>query len=187
MDLETVAQVIGFPSDQWHTHCHEISLAMVKKGVVEGRVARGGCSGIRGQHSWIIAGNDCYASDARIVDPTLWTYRDDVSEIWEGSYAQGWHSPHGQGSIWEYGRPPHPTGEIITLDSEGFSSFANTFLEMMGPLDYRGWAALLNSPVEGWPAAEIIDRCEDHPKLRALSPIDVVGMLTDRNPQGLYR
>jgi hypothetical protein len=40
--------------------------------------------------------------------------------------------------------------------------------------------------VEGWPAAEIIDAIYNTPELTTWVPIDIVGMLTDRNPKGLY-
>jgi hypothetical protein len=39
----------------------------------------------------------------------------------------------------------------------------------------------------GWPASEILVRfLEDHPDHEAVVPIDIVGMLTDLNPDGLY-
>jgi hypothetical protein len=51
--------------------------------------------------------------------------------------------------------------------------------------DRQGWSVLAHAPVGGWPAGEIIDAmCESG--LDAVIPIDIVGMVTDRNPQGLY-
>lgn len=39
---------------------------------------------------------------------------------------------------------------------------------------------------QNWPAAEIIAAIDDTKALSALVPIDILGMLTDRNPSGLY-
>lgn len=63
---------------------------------------------------------------------------------------------------------------------------AELFLDLCGPLDQKGWAELIHSPVEGWPAAEIIAAVDDTPELSTLIPVDILGMLTDRNPQGVY-
>jgi hypothetical protein len=39
----------------------------------------------------------------------------------------------------------------------------------------------------GWPAREVLEAFLDqHPTMAPLVPIDLVGMLTDRNPQELY-
>jgi hypothetical protein len=46
--------------------------------------------------------------------------------------------------------------------------------------------SLLGSPVHGWPAAEIVAAIADTPSLAAYVPIDLLGMLTDRNPGKLY-
>ena len=43
------------------------------------------------------------------------------------------------------------------------------------------------APVEDWPAGEIFAAMDDTEGLKALVPIDKLGMLTDRNPGGLYR
>jgi hypothetical protein len=40
---------------------------------------------------------------------------------------------------------------------------------------------------KGWPAAEIIGPMRDTRELRTTVPIDIAGMITDRNPGGLYR
>lgn len=58
---------------------------------------------------------------------------------------------------------------------------------MLGPLDRRAWHLLASqAPVLGWPAAEIIAAMDDTEELSAFVPIDRLGMLTDRNPGGLY-
>lgn len=57
---------------------------------------------------------------------------------------------------------------------------------MVGPLDRPGWMRLASCPVGGWPAAEVLAAMDDTPALQTLVPIDRLGMLTDRNPGGLY-
>ena len=173
------------PMEDWHGDCHAVSLAIIRAGLVEGRVARGSCTGVPSQHSWIALG-DCYDRYAPIIDPTLWCYRDDVDGIWTGSIDSGLHEPHGYGSIWAWGRPRHGDGPDIEIDHEGLSSEALSFLQLVEPLDLKGWSTLAHAPVLGWPAAEIIDRLADHPQISTHIPIDRVGMLTDRNPKGLY-
>jgi hypothetical protein len=153
----------------------------------DARVARGWCKGV-GVHSWAVIG-DPYSPDVVIVDPTLWSYDPDVEGIWVGTAKDGRHRPQGAGSIWEHGRPPEPVDEPIALTPKvPLSRFAQQFLaEMVGPLDYVGWMSLANSPVGGWPAAEIIAAMDDTQAVRAAIPMDILGMLTDRNPSGLYR
>jgi hypothetical protein len=181
-----VALTIGVPIETWHGQCHAISLAIVKAGLVPGgRVARGSCRGVGGQHSWIVNGRDCYDPKADIIDPTLWTYVPSVGSIWRGGPKTHKHTPHGAGSIWEWGRPVSGDGEPIEL--EGLSKRAQLFVDMLGPLDFRGWNMLFSAaPVEGWPAGEIIEAANKNRDLAGLIPIDRLGMLTDVNPQGLY-
>ena len=176
--------------DRWAQKCHSASLHLVRSGVLPptARVARGRCSGVMGQHSWVVVGDDVYAPDAQIVDPTLWSYDPDVSGIWYGSARDGRHRPHGTGLIWNYGRPGDPTGPIVRLTPKvQLSRRAAEFLAMLEPLDYNGWSVLAHAPVEGWPSDEILAAIDDTDALTALVPIDVLGMVTDRNPGGLYR
>jgi hypothetical protein len=201
IDEATRAEVerVLSPLSRWGARCHAASLELVRSGVLGGlaRVARGACDGVGGQHSWVVLGGDCYARDALIVDPTLWSYREDVDDVWFGSYEVGWHRPHGQGSIWQWGRPPRADemGEepLELTPRQPWSEEAVSFLAALGRLGLRGWVQLAHAPVEGWPAAEIIDAmCETpNPRLPEATlggyvPIDIVGMLTDRNPRGLY-
>ena len=176
------------PLDQWAARCHNASLTLVKSMVfAPARVARGFCKGVPGQHSWVVLGDDCYDDDATMVDPTLWSYDKTVKGVWVGSYRDGRHRPHGKGSIWKWGRPDYPTGPIVELTPRRpFSEEAQRFLEVLGPLDRRGWGILANAPVEEWPAGEIIDAIYHTEGLQVLPPIDHVGMLTDLNPNGLY-
>lgn len=181
--VSSVIDIKDYPAQ-----CHVASLQIVKSGVLgPSRVARGTCRGVGGQHSWVILGDNCYDDAARIVDPTLWSYDPTVSGLWIGSYRDGLHRPHGKGSIFAWGKPARGTGEIISLaEAALLSQAAEDFLDLLGPLDREGWMQLAHAPVEGWPAAEIIAAMYHTPQLIALLPIDVVGMVTDLNPSGLY-
>jgi hypothetical protein len=183
-----LAEAIEWPADghRWRGHCHEVSIAIVKARVFPvARVARGGGGNIPSQHSWVVLGDDVYDEDAVICDPTMFP------DVWYGTLRDGLHTPHGSGQIWAFGRPQ-------TAEEEGaepyrpsgydeLSDHARTFLELLGgELSLRGWHELAHYPVQGWPSKEIITMiCEDT-KLRAVVPIDIEGMVTDRNPQGLY-
>lgn len=182
------------PLENWAYQCHAASLQLVQSGVFApqfARVARGTAVGVFGQHSWIVVGQDVYDPRAIIVDPTLWSYRDDVTGIWIGMATTGWHLPHGGGAatIYDWGRPtPAEPGKAVALTpSKPFSPAAQRFLDRLGPLDHQGWMMLAShAPVAGWPAAEIIAAIADTKALAAVVPIDRLGMLTDRNPSGLY-
>jgi hypothetical protein len=188
------------PLEHWAHQCHAASSTLVQSGVLGAfaRVARGSCRGVGGQHSWVVVG-DPYDLQAPIVDPTLWSYDSSVVGVWYGRGASGRHLPHGSGSIWEWGRPEAAGGEIVSLTpARPFSAEARSFLELLGPLDLRGWIQLAHAPVEGWPAAEIIDAIcntrdprvgpeqKTNTTLASYVPIDIIGMLTDRNPGGAY-
>ena len=186
-----VAQLEAFlsPMTRWSQQCHAASLALVRSGLLPGsRVARGWASGVGGQHSWVVVGHDCYAPAALIVDPTMWSYRGTAPAIWIGTARAGIHVPqNGAGNIWTYGRPAPGNEPAIALTPKTpLSSGARAFLEQLGPLDSRGWLSLLGSPVRGWPAAEIVAAIADTPSLAAYVPIDLLGVLTDRNPGKLY-
>lgn len=171
---------LGGTLEAWSFQCHAASVQLVKSGVCgpDARVARGSARGVPGQHSWVALGNP-YDKATIVVDPTLPLYRSDVSEIYIGAPRKYGHTPHGAGSIWKAGKPTAGDGPIIELPGE-FSQEAQRFLDMLGPLDRKGWHELAHSPVLGWPAAEIIDRMYDNRELAALIPIDVIGMLTRR-------
>lgn len=176
------------PLDGWATQCHAASLKLVKHGELGVcRVARGACTGVGGQHSWVVLGDNCYDGHAVIIDPTLWSYDESVEGVWVGNYRDGRHRPHGKGSIWQWGRPPAATGPVVTLTPrEPFSRSARGFLEIMGPLDFEGWCLLAHAPVGAWPAAEILDAIEHTEGLSGRVPIDILGMITELNPKGLY-
>jgi hypothetical protein len=190
LTVADVEDAIGMPQARWARQCHGVSLAIVKSGVlapISARVARGTCKGVLGQHSWIVLGPDCYDPRAEILDPTLRSYVESVPVLWWGTARDRLHAPHGAGSIWNYGKPEPGDGPPIELaPAEPLSKAARVFLDLLGPLDARGWMRLANCPVGGWPAREIIAAMDDTPEARAFVPIDILGMVTDRNPGGLY-
>lgn len=175
--------------DGWKFQCHAASLEMIRTGLLpEGsRVARGACPGVPGQHSWVVLGHDCYDRDAWVLDATLWSYTKAQPYIYRGKAKTRPHRPHGSGSIWQFGRPADPVGPVIPL-GKTLSQDAEYFLKLAAPngLDYRGWQFLANAPIGGWPAAEIISAMADNPKLAVTVPVDILGMVTDRNPSNLY-
>lgn len=184
--IAEIEKAIDWPWQGWAQQCHAVSLHIVKSGVVgPSRVARGTCLGVGGQHSWVVLGMDCYAPNAKILDPTLWSYDASVSGLWWGSAKDGRHVPHGRGTIWAWGKP-HTTGEDPIPLGVPLSPPAQRFMDLIGPLDRRGWLMLADAPVEGWPAAEILAAMYRTPKLSAFVPIDKIGMLTMINPSGLY-
>lgn len=79
--IRRAKEILG-PLDRYHRNCHVASLHLVREGLGD-RVARGACRGVGNQHSWVVIG-DPYAP-AIIIDPTLWSYRSDVSGVFVGS------------------------------------------------------------------------------------------------------
>lgn len=184
--MEAVERVLA-PLDRWAFNCHGASATLVQSGVLGDRVrvARGWCENVIGQHSWVVCGWDCYDPRTPLIDPTLWSYDDEVEGIWTGTLASGKHVPHGSGRIWDWGRPDPPTETPMELNpSEPFSQSALDFLEQLGPLDERGWIELAHAPVEGWPAAEILNAIVEC--VGPFVPMDILGMLNDDDPTGLY-
>jgi hypothetical protein len=191
-ELIAQAQDILGDVDSYAHNCHGASLALVRAGIApKCRVARGSCQGVGGQHSWVVLGMDCYNTKATIIDPTLWSYCSDVHGIYVGDQRKHSHRPHGAGSIWKdtAGYPPF-AGDLRGIPlAVSVSRRAMSFLSILAPdghLDRRQWSFLASAPVGGWPAVEIITAMDDTPTLSPLVPIDRLGMLTDRNPGGLY-
>jgi hypothetical protein len=187
LTVEDVEEILGKPFASTAKNCHGVSLAIVKRGPFpQARVARGGCDGVGGQHSWVALG-DPYDDETPIIDATLWSYRPDIQGVYVGTLFDVGHQPHGYGSIFEWGKPEHQGGPDIDLTPTfELSEEAEEFLDLLGPLDRRGWATLAHAPVLEWPAGEIFAAMDDTPQLKALVPIDILGMTTDRNPGGLY-
>ncbi len=186
VDKNLIIEAIG-GLDKWAKRCHECSLAIVRSGLLpdNARVARGWCGSVDSQHSWVVLGNP-YGENTPIIDGTLWSYTNQAPRLFFNPKGNLQYTPHGAGSIWDYGRPDDRNGEVITL--AGLSKTAKDFLDIAGPLglDYMGWSVLAHAPVGGWPAKEIISAMYDDDRLSALVPIDVVGMITDKNPDELY-
>lgn len=184
------------PMPRWIHQCHAASVELLHSGEFDPcRVARGSCTGVGGQHSWLILGDNCYDKDATIIDGTLWSYDKSVKGVWVGTYRDGKHKPHGSGSIWKWGRPFEARdGQALELTpSKPWSPEARQFLDLLGPLDLEGWVKLAHAPVENWPAREIIEAIMETPHptmpgstLAGYVPIDIIGMLTDRNPGEVY-
>jgi hypothetical protein len=190
-DHMKIAQLIGVWPEYWAGRCHAISLKLLRSGAVgHGRIARGWADGIHSQHSWIVLGDDCYDKDAVVVDPTYWLALNRMTAYTIlVDYARNLdRAPHGDGSIFDVEKPSNAGGPIIRLTPKTpLSADALAFLRMLGPLDHRGWMQLGNAPVHGWPAAEIIAAMDDTPRLRAIPPIDILGMITDKNPGMRYQ
>lgn len=173
------------PLDHWDRNCHGASFALVNAELWTCRLARGTCTNVGAQHSWVVIGTDPYDDEADIIDPTLWCYDPEIVGIWGGDASAGLHRPHGKGSIWDWGKPVAGAGEIVQLEAveAPWSEEASGFLDVLGPLDWDGWQRLTQAPVEGWPAGEILSAID---KQRPLVPIDILGMTTNQNPTGTY-
>jgi hypothetical protein len=186
--VEEVEAVLGSPRDRWAHQCHGMSLALVRSGLLprSARVARGTATKVGSQHSWAVLG-DPYDPEALVVDITLWSYDSTAPFVYAAKGKVRPHTPHGAGSIWSYGQPPEPVGEVIELQAD-LSPTARDFLALAAStgLDKRGWAVLAHAPVGGWPAKEILTAMYADDRLCSLIPIDIVGMATDINPSELY-
>lgn len=184
MTPEEFEEAVGAPLTRYAHECHAASIALVKSGVFDyARVARGWCRGVMGQHSWVVLGRDVYSADVEVVDPTLWSYTEEEPYVWRGRNL-AMHRPHGIGSIWDFRRLPRPVEEPIVL--ERVPQAAKSFLDLVGPLDAQGWMLLANGVMQGWPSSTVIGAMLDDPRLARFVPIDIAGMVTDRNPGGLY-
>lgn len=186
-----LADLIGVPLDRWHGKCHGVSLAVVQAELFpRARVARGWCRGVAGQHSWVILSDDPYADRTVVIDPTLWTYDPAVPDVHVSTVGAGRHRPHGYGpSLFAAGRPRRGSGPVVRLSDAGLSvlsAVALSWVELMGPLDLAGWSSLAHGTMVGWPAGEVLHAMHLTRELKALVPIDLIGMLTDLNPHGLY-
>lgn len=168
--------------ETWRGNCHGASLSLANQLANAGifsRVARGTATGVRGQHSWLVVGPDCYDEKALILDGTLNTYADLDAEVWVGTLAYLLHTPHGSGTMFDGGMPTSGNGAEITLGiSEQTDSFLRHFTS--GPRDLQWWDGVVHLPVGGWPAAEVISAAYDNHEIRPRIPIDLVGMLTTK-------
>lgn len=193
LDVSDYESAIGFEKPEWAQQCHAVSIALVKSGLLKdltgtnGRVTRGSTRGVAGQHSWVVLGDKCHDPRVPVLDLTLWSYDPGAPTVYADAADKRPHRPHGHGSIFQWGMPQHGGGETIELTpTTPLGPSARQFLSMLGPLDLKGWSTLAHAPVLGWPAKEIVSAMSDTKILSAFVPIDIVGMLTDRNPCGLY-
>lgn len=187
-ELRHTAERALEPMRQWHHQCHAATCALVSSGVIKGlRVARGTCMNVGGQHSWAVMG-DPYDKEALILDPSLWSYMSISPEVYVGTYKKWKHRPHGDRSIFEWGKPPEATGKVIVLQPPkgGWSEEAAEFLSMLGHLDLEGWRLLAHAPVRGWPAKEILGAMHKRPDIGGYIPIDIVGMLLDAAGRDIF-
>jgi hypothetical protein len=187
----TVAQVeeaIG-PLERYAHLCHGASLALVRSGLLPtgSRVARGGAKGVGAQHSWVVVTPKMgvYDQSNWVVDITLWSYVPEAPRLYIGKARQWPHTPKGSGHLRH--APAGRTGPVLGTDVE-LSSGARLFLDMWAPegMDQRAWDILLGGPMQGWPSKEIVAAAYHTKALRHLVPIDIVGMVTDENPNNLY-
>lgn len=195
MNAEEVAKAISIPLERWHGQCHTVSLAIVKKKLFgPSRVARGTCEGVGSQHSWVVLSarpGSMYEKSTPLLDPTLWTYRDDVEGLFFGTCASKWHTPKGAGDLWAFGCPQSPGGEEL-IPKEPITGSATSFLRFLkttaGTLSYGFWMRFFSQcPMANPPILrDLIDACYRDERIRGAIPVDIVGMLTDHNPSGLY-
>lgn len=209
-DIAELAQkVSGHDGSSWAFNCHVASIAVVNSGLFPGsRVARGAAIGVGGQHSWVVLPGittppgelvDPYDPNARVFDPTLWSYDERVQGIWDGPNLAR-HQPKGLGQI-DMDALPYYDGsgsneiEMPREIANQLSYQARDFLLNLGAISYGSrkvamppvnWMQLGNMPVQGWPSAEIIEAMYHTPGLAAFIPVDIAGMLTTLNPEGLY-
>ena len=188
-----VEEAIG-PLDAWAMQCHAASVALINSDLFSDRfrrVARGTAQGVFGQHSWVVLGEDCYNPNAIIVDVTLWSYDPKQPRVLIDRAKNLSHLPHGSNSIWDAGCPIPGDDEDMPLDLP-FMHKAEPFYRMVrekvGRTDRRFWMSLWSSnAMLGFNASALLEAFLDrYPDQAAIVPIDIIGMLTDRNPSGLY-
>lgn len=196
-DIPAIEKAIDIPFEKWAHQCHSISYQIMCALAPEGRIARGWCDNVGSQHSWLVLGQDCYDQDTTIIDPTLWSYDDKIEGIWTGTMRDrprhlpfGWN---GGRTMFEWGCPIPGDGPNIELTPQvplsGMAmTWINLFHRQVGDrLDRQFWSNLVNhAPMTGWDPGEIIAAVADTKEIAACVPIDILGMVTDRNPSGLY-
>lgn len=173
--------------EQFAHQCHACSLQLIRTGLLpkSARVARGWHVEIQSQHSWVAIGNP-YDPNTTIIDGTLWSYTTGDPFLHVGPSRD--YKAHGAGLIGPF-RAPEPKNKVLTpKGASKLSPAATRWLKMIAPkgMDVVGWMKLVNGPMGGWPSDEIIPVLADDNQFNGLIPIDIVGMLTDKNPGNLY-
>lgn len=69
-NIDWIANRIGIPAAEWHNKCHQVSLAIIEEGIVDGRVVRGYRKDVGSQHSWIVPEGFSALDYELIIDPT---------------------------------------------------------------------------------------------------------------------
>jgi hypothetical protein len=89
--------------------------------------------------------------------------------------------------FWDH-RPTRGEGPDIPLDAyDRLGRAAQMYMDLVLPLDYKGWCNFATHlGVLGWPAQQVVEAMYAQSNLRWALPIDLIGMVTDINPGGLY-
>lgn len=183
-----VAAVSRVPLGHWHFNSHQVSLDIVRSGIFPyARVVQGTATGVHGPHHWVVLAEDVYDKYATIIDPTLWCHDPSLRGTWIGTLQNEIHHPKGEGYIWDFDYPENSSfTDTVALRKDGLSTQAKYFLSRIEPINLDGWRRLMRSPMQGWPAGEIIDQMKHSPELSDLVPEALEGMLTNRNPNGAW-
>lgn len=188
LGVSEVEKAIDTPRELWANRCHEVSLQLLKSHLfedVDARMARGWGMQIRGQHSWIVLGDNVYDDETYVIDPT-WsaTHSNKAMIMFVKNLTV--HRPHGYGVLSTF--PESSGGDELVPDdpSPSVKSWLDLARIVVGPLDRKFWLGLFNGPMQGWPSRELVAWGYGQEGLRALIPMDIVGMLTEENPMGLY-
>jgi hypothetical protein len=189
-DLPAIEQAVGSKAGSWAHNCHLVSLKLLRTGLFgPGRIARGWAGIVTGQHSWVVLSEDVYDPAAIVIDPTIWSYAGQQPYV-AVIENRKLHHPHGSGDVFASPPPQRGTGPqiLLSIDERTLPVDARALLFAIGGLDRRGWMQFASGPMEGIPGmGEIIAAMLDTDELKAVVPIDIAGMLTDRNPNQLYR
>lgn len=188
ISMQDLADIVTIPLGHWHFNAHRVCLDIVRSGLFPySRVVEGSARGVHGTHHWLTLSEDVYDKYGTIVDPTLWCHDPSLQGVWIGTLQEEIHHPRGEGYIWDHSYPENSSFKgTVSLNKEGLSTQAKYFLSRVEPLNLDGWRRLMRSPMQGWPAGEIIDQMKHSAELAAIVPEELEGMLTNRNPSGAW-
>lgn len=187
-----VEEAIHRPLTDFAHQCHAASVALVESGLLQRYadgepifVARGRARGIMSQHSWVTVGTPY--DPTTIVDLTMWSYNPciDTVRILDGADASSHYVPHGLSGENASEALRDMVLEMDPIHLDVSDPQAAAFLRGR-VLDVRAWMKLFSCNVSTYPARAIIEAAHRNDRLRALIPIDLVGMLTEINVGGAY-